>query len=94
MDIAGVIFFNSLCVLSLVFVAKCSLKLGELPAGVRGMDIAGCYLFQVRFSQLFGGQKVAKSPGRLFFKGAGFSLKLLLKAVMCAVFVFISSVTS
>ena len=29
----------TVCVLSLVFVAKCSHKLGELPAGVRGMDI-------------------------------------------------------
>ena len=30
---------STLCVLSLLFVAKCSHKLGELPAGVRGMDI-------------------------------------------------------
>ena len=41
---------STLCVLSLLFVAKCSHKLGELPAGVRGMNIVVCYLFQVCFS--------------------------------------------
>ena len=143
--------------LSLVFAAKCSHKLGELPAGVRGMDIALFYLFQSCFSQLFGGQKVTKSPGTrenqsagslfasrrrhpsvepalplwpfpsvagccgtcfarlfkkmytranlqtvltqwpatdgasaLFFNGAGFSLMLLLQAVMCAMWCFIA----
>ena len=57
--------------LSLVFAAKCSHKLGELPAGVRGTNIAGFYLFQSCFSQLFGGQKVTKSPGTRENQSAG-----------------------
>ena len=57
--------------LSLVFAAKCSHKLGELPAGVRGTNIAGFYLFQSCFSQLFGGQKVTKSPGTREKQSAG-----------------------
>ncbi len=62
---------STLCVLSLVFAVKCSHKLGELPAGVRGMSVVLFYLFQVCFSQLFDGQKVAKSPGTRENQSAG-----------------------
>ncbi|MDO5461586.1 MAG: hypothetical protein Q4F44_08085, partial [Bacteroidales bacterium] len=42
---------STLCVLSLPFVAKCSHKLGELPAGVRGMDVVVFVLSPYRFTE-------------------------------------------
>ena len=53
---------STLCMLSLVFVAKCSHKLGELPAGVRGMYIVAFYFFSILFLSTFWRPKSCKKP--------------------------------
>ena len=49
-DIFVVIVMPNYASVALLFAAKCSHKLGELPAGVRGMGVVLFFLFQVCFS--------------------------------------------
>ena len=53
---------GGLCVPSLLFAAKCSHKLGELPAGVRGMNVVLSFYFSILFLLTFWRPKSYKKP--------------------------------